>query len=61
MSDRGLVMREGRQLGVFDRSQATQETIMTAAMGQLSEIASTVEAMEYQLSADEPAGAEESA
>jgi rhamnose transport system ATP-binding protein len=34
MSDRVLVMREGRQMGIFDRSQATQETVMTAAMGQ---------------------------
>jgi len=37
MSDRILVMREGRQMGVFDRAQATQETIMTAAMGQKEE------------------------
>jgi rhamnose transport system ATP-binding protein len=35
MSDRILVMREGRQMGVFSRAQATQETVMTAAMGQL--------------------------
>jgi rhamnose transport system ATP-binding protein len=34
MSDRILVMREGRQMGIFTREQATQETIMTAAMGQ---------------------------
>jgi rhamnose transport system ATP-binding protein len=34
MSDRILVMREGRQMGIFDRGAATQETIMTAAMGQ---------------------------
>jgi len=34
MSDRILVMREGRQMGVFSRAEATQETIMTAAMGQ---------------------------
>ena len=34
MSDRILVMREGRQMGIFDRAEATQETIMTAAMGQ---------------------------
>jgi rhamnose transport system ATP-binding protein len=35
MSDRVLVMREGRQMGIFDRTEATQERIMTAAMGQL--------------------------
>jgi len=34
MSDRILVMREGRQMGVFDRAEATQEVILTAAMGQ---------------------------
>ena len=34
MSDRVLVMREGRQMGIFGRAEATQEVIMTAAMGQ---------------------------
>ena len=34
MSDRILVMREGRQMGIFDREEATQEKVMTAAMGQ---------------------------
>jgi rhamnose transport system ATP-binding protein len=34
MSDRILVMREGRQMGIFNRQQANQESIMTAAMGQ---------------------------
>jgi rhamnose transport system ATP-binding protein len=34
MSDRILVMREGRQMGVFNREEATQEIILTAAMGQ---------------------------
>ena len=34
MSDRILVMREGRQMGVFTRKEATQETVLTAAMGQ---------------------------
>lgn len=43
MSDRVLVMREGRQMGIFDRTQATQETIMTAAMGQINEIAAVVD------------------
>jgi rhamnose transport system ATP-binding protein len=33
MSDRILVMREGRQMGIFDRVEATQERILTAAMG----------------------------
>ena len=34
MSDRVLVMREGRQMTIFDREEATQEKVMTAAMGQ---------------------------
>jgi len=34
MSDRVLVMREGRQMAIFDRKQADEETVMTAAMGQ---------------------------
>jgi rhamnose transport system ATP-binding protein len=33
MSDRILVMREGRQRGIFERAEATQERILTAAMG----------------------------
>ena len=34
MSDRVLVMREGRQMATFDRADANQESVMTAAMGQ---------------------------
>jgi rhamnose transport system ATP-binding protein len=34
MSDRILVMREGRQMGIFSRAEATQEAILVAAMGQ---------------------------
>jgi rhamnose transport system ATP-binding protein len=34
MSDRILVMREGRQMGVSARAEATQERILTAMMGQ---------------------------
>jgi rhamnose transport system ATP-binding protein len=33
MSDRILVMREGRQVGMFGRSEATEAGIVTAAMG----------------------------
>jgi rhamnose transport system ATP-binding protein len=33
MSDRVLVMREGRQMGVFPRAEADEERIMTAAVG----------------------------
>ena len=41
MSDRILVMREGRQMGVFTRAEANQETILTAAMGQTSSATET--------------------
>lgn len=34
MSDRVLVMREGRQMGIFSRQEATQERVLAAAMGQ---------------------------
>jgi rhamnose transport system ATP-binding protein len=34
ISDRVLVMREGRQMAIFRREEANQETVMTAAMGQ---------------------------
>jgi rhamnose transport system ATP-binding protein len=34
MSDRILVMREGRQMAIFSHEEANQETVMTAAMGQ---------------------------
>lgn len=34
MSDRVLVMREGRQMAIFDQRDATQERVLAAAMGQ---------------------------
>ena len=34
MSDRIFVMREGKQMGVFNREEATQEKVLTAMMGQ---------------------------
>jgi rhamnose transport system ATP-binding protein len=33
MSDRVLVMREGRQVGLFARAEATEERVIGAAMG----------------------------
>jgi rhamnose transport system ATP-binding protein len=38
MSDRVLVMREGRQTAIFDHHEATQERVLSAAMGQFGEI-----------------------
>ena len=34
ISDRIVVMREGRQMAILDRTEADEETVMTAAMGQ---------------------------
>jgi rhamnose transport system ATP-binding protein len=39
MSDRILVMREGKQMGIFKHQEANQENIMTAAMGQAHQVA----------------------
>jgi rhamnose transport system ATP-binding protein len=36
LSDRVLVMREGRQMAILNRAEANEETVMTAAMGQRS-------------------------
>jgi len=36
MSDRVLVMREGRAVAIFERKDISQEAVMTAAMGQAS-------------------------
>jgi ABC-type uncharacterized transport system ATPase subunit len=39
MSDRILVMREGRVTGLFERSEATQEIILRAAMQAVEPVA----------------------
>jgi rhamnose transport system ATP-binding protein len=44
MSDRIIVMREGRISGEFSRAQATQENIMAAATGQSASLARVVAA-----------------
>jgi rhamnose transport system ATP-binding protein len=38
MSDRILVMREGRQMAIFEHSEATQERVLSAAMGQSGDL-----------------------
>ena len=38
MSDRILVMREGRQMAIFDHAEATQERVLSAAMGQSGDL-----------------------
>jgi len=37
MGDRILIMREGRQMGILDTSEATQEKVMSMATGQLEQ------------------------
>ncbi|MGQ7842870.1 sugar ABC transporter ATP-binding protein [Granulosicoccus sp. 3-233] len=37
MGDRILVMREGRQMGILDNEEATQETVMSMATGQMEQ------------------------
>jgi rhamnose transport system ATP-binding protein len=39
MSDRILVMREGRQMAILDHGEATQERVLAAAMGQREGVA----------------------
>jgi rhamnose transport system ATP-binding protein len=39
MSDRVLVMREGKQMGILDGNTASQESIMSLAMGEAREMA----------------------
>ncbi len=46
MSDRILVMREGRQAAIFDHRDATQERILSAAMGQPSDLFPELEALD---------------
>jgi rhamnose transport system ATP-binding protein len=36
LSDRVLIMREGRQMAILDRADADPESVMNAAMGQTS-------------------------
>ena len=38
MSDRILVMREGRQMAIVDHGEATQESVLSAAMGQADDL-----------------------
>jgi rhamnose transport system ATP-binding protein len=38
MSDRILIMREGRQMAILDQSEANQETVLAHAMGQAPEL-----------------------
>jgi rhamnose transport system ATP-binding protein len=35
LADRIMIMREGRQMGIFDISKATQENVMALATGQI--------------------------
>jgi ABC-type sugar transport system ATPase subunit len=41
MSDRILIMREGRQMDIVDGDSATQEEILAQAMGQAEPVPTT--------------------
>ena len=46
MSDRILVMREGRQMEILDHTEATQERVLAAAMGQAAGVLTDVEGVD---------------
>jgi rhamnose transport system ATP-binding protein len=46
MSDRILVMREGRQMEILDHTDATQERVLASAMGQAAEVLTDVEGID---------------
>jgi rhamnose transport system ATP-binding protein len=48
MSDRILVMREGRQMAIFDHKDATQERVLSAAMGQAGDLFPEEEGLDTQ-------------
>jgi rhamnose transport system ATP-binding protein len=52
MSDRILVMREGRQMAIFDHHEATQERVLSAAMGQSGDIIPEGEGIDREAAAE---------
>ena len=52
MSDRILVMREGRQMAIFDHHEASQERVLSAAMGQSGEIVPEGEGIDREAAAE---------
>jgi rhamnose transport system ATP-binding protein len=46
MSDRILVMREGRQMAILEHIEATQEKVLSAAMGQEADLFPDVEGVD---------------
>jgi rhamnose transport system ATP-binding protein len=52
MSDRILVMREGRQMALFDHDEATQERVLSAAMGQSGDLFPEEEGIDREAAAE---------
>jgi rhamnose transport system ATP-binding protein len=52
MSDRILVMREGRQMAIFERREATQERVLSAAMGQAGDLFPEADGLDRQAAAE---------
>jgi rhamnose transport system ATP-binding protein len=51
MSDRILVMREGRQMAILDHQEATQERVLSAAMGQSGDLFTDEEGLDREAAA----------
>lgn len=52
MSDRILVMREGRQMAILDQREATQERVLSAAMGQTGDLFAEGEGIDREAAAE---------
>jgi ABC-type multidrug transport system ATPase subunit len=52
MSDRILVMREGRQMAIFDHHEASQERVLSAAMGQSGDVVIDGEGIDREAAAE---------
>jgi rhamnose transport system ATP-binding protein len=52
MSDRILVMREGRQMAIFEHRDATQERVLSAAMGQVAPLLAEEAGVDLQAGAE---------
>jgi rhamnose transport system ATP-binding protein len=52
MSDRILVMREGRQMAIFDHGGATQERVLSAAMGQADDLLAEGDSLDREAAAE---------
>jgi len=52
MSDRILIMREGRQMAILGHHEATQERVLSAAMGQSGDLFADVDGIDRAAAAE---------